>query len=33
MRENHADVSGENNPNFGKHLSNETKSKLSESAK
>lgn len=33
MRENHADVSGENNPNFGKHLSNEIKNKLSEYAK
>ena len=28
MRENHADVSGENNPNYGKHLSEETKRKM-----
>jgi group I intron endonuclease len=28
MSENHADVSGENNPNYGKHLSEETKRKM-----
>lgn len=28
MSENHADVSGENNPNYGKHLSEETKHKI-----
>ena len=30
MSENHADVSGENNPNYGKHLSEETKRKIIE---
>lgn len=30
MCENHADVSGENNPNYGKHLSEETKRKIVE---
>ena len=29
MKQNHADVSGENNPNYGKHLSEETKRKIS----
>lgn len=28
MSENHADVSGKNNPNYGKHLSEETKCKI-----
>ena len=28
MSENHADVSGENNPNYGKHMSEETKRKM-----
>ena len=28
MRDNHADVSGENNPNYGKHISEETKRKM-----
>lgn len=28
MRNNHADVSGENNPNYGKHMSDETKQKM-----
>ena len=30
MSNNHADVSGENNPNYGKHLSEETKQKIRE---
>lgn len=30
MSDNHADVSGENNPNYGKHLSEETKQKIRE---
>ena len=29
MSENHADISGENNPNYGKHLSEETRKKMS----
>lgn len=33
MSENHANVSGENNPRFGVHLSKETKRKISESSK
>lgn len=28
MRENHADVSGENNPNYGKHMSDDIKQKM-----
>lgn len=28
MRDNHADVSGINNPNYGKHMSDETKQKM-----
>jgi len=28
MRENHADVSGENNPNYGKHMSDDVKQKM-----
>ena len=28
MRENHADVSGENNPNYGKHMTDEIKHKM-----
>jgi hypothetical protein len=31
MRDNHADVSGENNPNYGKHWPEEIKRKISES--
>ena len=31
MSDNHADFSGENNPNFGKHFSEESKKKISES--
>ena len=33
LRENHADVSGKNNPMYGKHLSDETKRKISEALK
>ena len=33
MSKNHANVRGENNPNFGKHLSEETRKKISEKAK
>ena len=29
MSENHVDYSGQNNPNFGKHCSDETKGKIS----
>lgn len=28
MRDNHADISGENNPNYGKHMSDELKKKM-----
>jgi group I intron endonuclease len=30
MRDNHADVSGENNPNYGKHMSDDVKKKMIE---
>lgn len=33
MRENHADYSGKNHPNYGKHLSEETKKKICEAHK
>ncbi|MCI7208408.1 MAG: hypothetical protein MSA15_20755 [Clostridium sp.] len=33
MKENHADVKGEKNPNYGKHLSEETKNKISNTKK